>query len=151
AGGALEELPFIIDIPDLTLRGAHAMVLDGRGRATGTSASGLTSVLKSDVPLTTIAQYSEPLLFVDAAPNGLQGNGVMIEGFTFNPGRAATDQTIGGAAIVALRVEDLVITGNRFDKGFSESIDLRASSARVNHNHLGADDAAGGGTCDICL
>src|SRR5690606_19977195 len=48
AGGALEELPFIIDIPDLTLRGAHAMVLDGRGRATGTSASGLTSVLKSD-------------------------------------------------------------------------------------------------------
>jgi hypothetical protein len=151
AGSTFEELPLIIDFPDLTLRGAHAMVVDARGRATGASASGLTSLLRADAPLASAAQYSEPLIFVNAEPNGFQGNGVMVEGFTFNPGRASSDQTIGGAAIVTLRVQDLVITDNAFDKGFSESIDLRASSADVSRNFLGATGAAGGGTCDICL
>jgi hypothetical protein len=46
-----------------------------------------------------------------------------------------------------LRVHDLIVRGNRFEAGFSESVDLRASGGRVERNHLGG----GGGTCDICL
>ncbi len=46
-----------------------------------------------------------------------------------------------------MRVGGLVVRGNRFEGGFTESMDLRASSALVERNHL--SDL--GGTCDICL
>lgn len=47
----------------------------------------------------------------------------------------------------ASRVRELVIRGNRIEWGFSESIDLRESSATIQRNHLEGT----GGTCDICL
>jgi hypothetical protein len=146
AGPGLEQFPIVIDVPDVTLHGAFDMVLDGDGRATGASATGAASTLAAVPPLLTIGQYSEPIVFVDGDPNGFRGDGVVIEGFWFQAGHGGTE-VVGGAAIISLRVTDLVIRLNRFDGGFSESIDLRASDGRVERNHR----SGGGGTCDICL
>src|SRR6185295_14707616 len=54
---------------------------------------------------------------------------------------------MGGQAVFSIRVKGLVIRGNRFEEGFSETIDLRASSAVLERNHLGGTQ----GTCDVCL
>ena len=48
---------------------------------------------------------------------------------------------------MSLRVRDLVVRRNRFEAGYTESLDLRATSAMVEQNHLGG----GAGTCDVCL
>ena len=53
----------------------------------------------------------------------------------------------GGQGVLALRVGDLEIRGNRFGAGFTESIDLRAASGDVLQNYLSGT----AGTCDICL
>ena len=146
----LERLPLMIDVPDVSLEGSFHMQVDGSGRATGSSATGEGSVLVPVVPLATAGQYSQPLVFVNGNPSGFNGNGVVIEGFDFRSGRNGAS-TAAGAGVVALRVVDIMVRGNRFEAGFSESIDLRASTGRIDLNHLGGIGAGTGGTCDVCL
>jgi hypothetical protein len=143
----LDVFPLIIDVPDLTLRGALKMQIDEVGRATGKGESQDVSTLTPTTPLVSQAQLSWPLIVVNGHPNGFAGNGAVIQGFAFQSGHAGVDKIFGGLAIFSLRVTDMVIEGNRFEGGFSESADLRATSARVDHNYL----SGGGVTCDLCF
>jgi hypothetical protein len=144
---SVERLPLVIDVPDLTLRGALVMQLDAGGRATGTGESGEVSSILATTPLHSASQFSEPIIVVNGHPGGFRGDGTVIEGFAFLSGHVGVDQAFGGQAIFSLRVSGLVISGNRFEGGFSESVDLRATSGRVDGNHL----SGGGVTCDICM
>jgi hypothetical protein len=152
ADPTIERLPLVIDVPDLTLKGALAMQIDEGGRATGIGemeeghAEQASTLVPSPALLTRNA-LSEPIFVVNAHPDGFQGNGAIIEGFVFQSGHVGVDASFGGVAILSLRVRDLVVRGNRFEAEFSQSVDLRASSAHVNHNHLsGTED-----TCDLCF
>jgi len=153
ADPAFERFPLIIDVPDVTLQGAFDMQIDASGRATGVSGNGNTTILVASPSLATVPGFSEPLLFVNGHVDGFKGNGVVVQGFQLQSGHPGVDNQIGGAGIVSLRVSGLVVQGNRFDARFSESVDLRASSAHVDRNHLGSGGAlvSAGGTCDICL
>jgi len=144
---AFERFPLVIDVPDITLHGAVEMQIDESGRATGVGESDEASTLSPSPALVSVLNFSEALLAVNGHPGGFKGNGVTVEGFAFQSGHAGVDALIGGLGVLSLRVQDLVVRGNRFEAGFSESVDLRASSGRVDRNHLGG----GGGTCDICL
>ena len=147
ANPTFERFPLVIDVPDVTLQGAFDMQIDGSSRATGVSGNGNASALVPSPALVSVPNFSEPLVAVNGHVGGFQGNGVVIQGFVFQSGHPGVDTHIGGLGILSLRVHGLVVEGNRFEAGFSESVDLRASSARVDRNHLGG----GGGTCDICL
>jgi len=144
---AFERFPLVIDVPDVTLHGALDMQIDASGRATGVGGSNDVSTIVASPALVSVLNFSEPLLAVNGHPDGFKGNGVIIEGFAFQSGHAGVDALIGGLGVLSLRVRDLVVSGNRFEAGFSESVDLRATSGRVDRNHLGG----GGGTCDVCL
>ncbi len=147
-----ERFPLVIDVPDITLQGSLKMLVDAAGRATGASDGGQVTTL-SPTPALIVAGggsqagVSEELVIVNANPAGPKGNGAVIEGFVFQSGRGADVTPVGGQGIFSMRVRDLVIRGNRFEGGFTESIDLRASSALVERNHL----SGLGGACDVCL
>jgi hypothetical protein len=148
ADPALERLPLVIEVPNVTLRGTFQMTLDAGGRATGVGASTSATILLPTPALKSGSSGSEPLLIVNGHPGGgYQGHGATIEGFVFQSGHLGNDAVLGGVAILTLRVKDLMIRANRFDSAFSESVDLRASSAVIERNHM----SGGGNTCDICL
>ena len=142
-----ERYPLVIDVPDVTLHGALDMEIDASGRATGVGLNDGVTTLVASPSLVSVLNFSEPLLAVNGHPDGFKGNGVIVEGLAFQSGHAGVDALIGGLGVLSLRVRDLVVSGNRFEAGFSESVDLRASSGRVDRNHF----SGGGGTCDMCL
>jgi hypothetical protein len=146
AAGDIEHFPLVVDVPDVTLRGALLMQLDERARATGLSAGGGETVLRPLEPLPILAGSSTPLILVNAHPGGSAGNRVVVEGFVFRSGHDPVVDA-GGQGVLSLRVSGLVIRGNRFEEGFTESIDLRTGSGDVIQNHLSGT----AGTCDICL
>ncbi len=142
----LERFPLIVDVPDITLRGALEMGLDGAGRATGAGTGEGETTLTPAEPLPVIAGASTPIIVANAHPGGSAGNGLTVEGFVFQSGHdPAVDA--GGQGVLSVRAAGLTIRGNRFEGGFTESVDLRASSGGVVRNHL----AGTAGTCDICL
>jgi hypothetical protein len=145
----VEQLPIILDFPAVTLRGALKMQLDELARATGVGETDEATILTPSPALFFggPGTVSEPIMIVNSHPEGSQANGVTIQGFVFQSGHAGVDALVGGQAILALRARSLTIAGNRFEAGFTESMDLRASSANVDMNHL----RGGGGTCDVCL
>lgn len=150
----MERYPIVIDVPDITLKGAANMMLDGADRATGAAEGNATTILTASPALIvedgkggTIANLSEPLIIVNAHPQGSSGDGAVIQGFFFQAGRAASDTATGGQGILTMRVKGLSFVGNRFEGGFTEAVDLRASSANVEKNYV----VGHGNTCDICL
>jgi len=143
AANGLEHFPLVVDVPDITLRGALVMQLDASGRATGARVGPLATTLSPLEPLP--VEPLTPLIVANAHPGGSAGNGLTIEGFVFQSGQKKAGAR--GQGVFGMRVGGLSIRGNRFEAGFTESIDLRASSAVVEQNHL----RGGGGTCDICL
>jgi len=145
ASPALERYPLLIDVPDITVRGALRMQTDGQGRATGEGRfAGEVTTLLPDRPLEFLPT-TESMFVVAGHPGGSAGDGVVIEGFAFQSGRS--DGTAGGMGVIALRARDLVIRGNRFEEGLSSAVDLRSTTARVEGNH-GRDL---GVNCGICL
>ncbi len=148
----LERFPLMIDVPDITLKGALKMQVDAAGRATGSSEGGTVTTLAPAPALivtggSSQGGVSEELVVVNGTTAGPKGYGAVIEGFVFQSGRGADVTPVGGQGILALRVSGLVVRGNRFEGGFTESIDLRATSALVERNHL----SGLGGSCDVCL
>jgi len=143
-----ETYPIVIDVPDITLKGAMVMQADAGGRATGIPVSGDVSTFAAS-PLLIVEPnlLSQPMIVVNGHPNGSRGDGAVIEGFLFQAGHIAPDTTIGGQAVLSLRVTGLVVRGNRFEGNFTETLDLRATSALVEKNYL----TGRGNTCDICL
>lgn len=151
---AFELFPLIIDVPDITLRGALKMQVDASGRATGVGVANEETTFAPSPALIVIGgggnsqvAPSEPIIIVNGHPDGPKGHGAVIEGFVFQSGRGPTQTPVGGQAVFTMRVRDLVIAGNRLEGGFTESIDLRASSGILARNHLSGN----GGACDICL
>jgi hypothetical protein len=146
ASGHVESLPLIVDVPDLTLRGAMTMEIDGYGRATGVAVGNTETVIAPVTAMPVVAGVSTPILVANGHPGGSAGNGLIMEGFVLvngpNPPVSGS-----GQGVLALRVNDIVIRGNRFEGGFTESIDLRASRGDVLQNHLSGT----AGSCDICL
>ncbi|MES1260079.1 MAG: hypothetical protein ABUL71_05735, partial [Gemmatimonadota bacterium] len=139
---AFERLPLIIDVPDITLRGALVMQMDGAGRATG--ASDHATTLLPDRPIA-FSPVGEDFIIVAGHPDGSLGDGAVIQGFAFQSGR--NDGSAGGLGIMALRASRVVIRGNRFEQGLMTAVDLRASSAVVENNHA----AHLGANCAFCL
>lgn len=146
ASGTQEHFPLMVDMPDITLHGALDMALDGAGRATGQGTSPDETVLTPVEPLPFVNGISTPIIIANAHPGGSAGNGLTVQGFVFQSGNDPAG-TGGGQGILSVRVAGLAIRGNRFEGGFTESVDLRASSAHVIENHL----AGTAGTCDVCL
>lgn len=154
-GPGLERFPLVVDVPDLTLRGAFVAAADQAGRATGVAATGIESVLNPVAPLPNfptpcaggICSWTMPLIIANGHPGGSAGHGLVVEGLVLRSGNAAGGPGVSGQGIFSLRVNGLVIRGNRFEHGFSESIDLRVGDAVIDRNHLDG----GGGTCDICV
>ena len=150
---SFELFPLVIDVPDITLKGALKIQVDPAGRATGVAEAGDVTTFTPVPALAVVGGggsqqgVSEEIIVVNAHPNGSKGNGAVIEGFVFQSGRAVDATTVGGQGVLSMRVIDLVIRGNRFEGGFTETLDLRASSAIVERNHL----SGLGGSCDICL
>lgn len=140
-----EHFPLVVDVPDITLRGAFVMQVDANGRAAGGVPGAGESVLSPMEPLPFTGGVSTPLIIANAHPGGSAGHGLTVEGLVFRSGHAGS--SIGGQGILALRVNGLLIRGNRFDGGFTEAIDLRAANGDVLLNQLEGP----GGSCDICL
>jgi hypothetical protein len=152
---SLEELPLTIDFPDLTLLGSLVMPVNAKGRAIGTgdnasipattlaASPGLISIKTGNV----LDKYAEPLIVVNAHPDGPRGDGAVIEGFILQSGNAAAGDVVGGNAVWAMRVKDLVVRGNQIEGGFSEPVEMRASVGRVERNVL----MGKGGSCALCM
>lgn len=152
ADPSFERFPFVIDVPDITVKGALRMQLDADGRATGIGDGGETTTFAPSPALVVgpggaQVSSSEPIFIVNAHPNGSKGDGAVIEGFVFRSGRDSTVLVNGGVAVFAMRVRDLVVRGNKFENGFTEPVDLRASSAVVERNHLSGRS----NSCEICI
>ena len=145
--GDLEQLPFVVDVPDITLHGAMTMEIDAGGRPTGRAVGGVETVLAPVAPLPIIAGVSTPIIIANGHPGGSAGNGLTVEGFVFRSGNDPVVGPGGGQALLSLRVQGLTIRDNRFEGGFTEPIDLRASSGDVLQNHLSGWTEA----CQICL
>jgi hypothetical protein len=146
ASGGLEQFPLIVDVPDITLRGALEMGLDGADRATGDGTGGGETTLSPLEPLPVVAGASTPIVIANAHPGGSAGDGLTVEGFVFQSGHdPAVDA--GGQGVLSVRTQRVTIRGNRFEGGFTESVDIRAGTGRVVENHL----AGTAGTCDVCL
>jgi hypothetical protein len=142
----LEHFPIVVDVPDITLRGALVMQLDAGGRATGARVGPFATTLSPVEPLPIVDGSSTPLIIANGHPGGSAGNGLDVEGFVLQSGqRLGTG--VGGQGVFGMRVAGLNIRGNKFEAGFTEVLDLRATSAVVEQNHLGGS----AGTCDICL
>lgn len=146
ASGDVEHFPLMVDVPDITLRGALAMGVDGDGRATGVGTGDGETTLLPVEPLPVVAGSSTPIIVANAHPGGSAGNGLTVEGFVFESGHDPLVNA-GGQGVMSLRVSGLTVRGNRFEGGFTESIDIRAGSAEVVQNHL----AGTAGSCDVCL
>jgi hypothetical protein len=135
---SLEQLPFVVDVPAITLRGALVMRLDAKGRATGSSVTHETTTIAPIAPL------SDVLFLVLGEPAGSAGNGFTVEGFVLRSGRAPGTDAVG-FGLLAFSVNNVLVQGNRLE-GFFLALDLRGSSGVVKANHV-----SGSGQCDVCI
>ena len=148
----VERLPLVIDVPDITLKGALRMQVDAGGRATGVAEGGdVTTFLPSPALIvkgTSVqTSVSEKVIIINGHPDGPKGHGTIIEGFAFQSGRAPAETITGGVPIYGMRVRDVAVRGNRFEGGFSSAVDFYVSTVAVERNHL----SGRGGACDICV
>ena len=129
----VELFPLTVDVPDITLLGALQMRLDAAGRATGASVTGRVTVLAPAAGVTDVSA----IVLAQGHPGGSAGRGLTVEGFAMEgPARFA---------VFSIRARGLIIRGNRFEPGFVVALDLRTTSAVVEHNQL-----RGSAACEIC-
>jgi hypothetical protein len=84
----IDRFPLIVDVPDITLRGALVMGLDEAGRATGDATEGSRTTLRPVETASHIAGSQTPIIIANAHPGGSAGNGLSVEGFVFESGHA---------------------------------------------------------------
>ena len=149
----LEHFPIVVDVPGITLRGALQMAVDANGRATGAGTGADVTTLAPIEPLVIVGGVSSQtgsstsIIVAVGHPGGSAGNGFTVQGFAFQSGHVGVDTLAGGQGVFSMRVQNLVIRGNRFEPLLTESMDLRASTAAVERNYL----SGGAGTCDMCI
>jgi hypothetical protein len=150
----IEALPLTIDVPDITLLGAFQMPLDAKGRPTGTAVAGTASVttitaspgLVSIKTGNALDKYAEPLIVINAHPDGPRGDGAIIQGFVLQSGNP-DDAVVGGNAVWAMRARGIAVVGNQIEGGFSEPVEMRSAVGRVERNLL----LGKGGSCALCM
>jgi len=121
------------------------MQLDSHGRATGAGVGPFATTLAPIDPLGFYDTGSEyPLVLAFGHPGGSAGNGLIVEGFVMRSGWP--DGGWGGNGILSTRVSGLTVRGNRFERGFDVTFDLRTTSAVLEENSI-----IGTGLCDMCL
>ncbi len=145
----LEQFPLVIDMPDVTLRGALAMPLDASGKATGVGSGDVATTLTPTAALTGggTSGNSQNILVVNGRVNGARGHRAIVEGFRLVSGRAPGDAVVGGIGILVLRAQGVSIAGNQFESGFASAVDLRASGGTVERVYT----SGLGSSCDICV
>ena len=146
---AIEQFPLVIDMPDVTLRGALAMPLDASGKATGITGGEVATTLRPTAGLTGggTGGNSQNIIVVNGRVNGARGHRAIVEGFRLESGRAAGDTLVGGIGILVLRAQGVSIAANQFESGFASAVDLRASSGQVERNYA----SGRGSSCDVCI
>lgn len=134
----------MVDVPDLTIHGAFVMGLDGAGRATGEGVGSTSSTLAMSDHLDDdeVAGNNLRMFIVNGHPKGAAGNGFTLDGFIIQGGNV---QDARRQVILSLRVNDLRVTGNRFEGGLIAAIDLRGTAAVISTNYLTS------GACALCL
>lgn len=142
SSSTLDRLPLFIGVPDVTLKGALAMPFDANLRATGASSAGATTIVPDRGLLA-----SEALVVVADDASGYHGNGVVIEDFRFRSGYDTLGTAVGGIGVGALRVRDLVVRGNHFERTMNSAVDLRASRVTVENNYA----RWLGNVCGFCI
>ena len=142
---SLEHWPLTVDVPDLTLHGAFVMQLDSHGRATGAGVGPLATTLAPIDPLDGYNTGADrALVLAFGHPGGSAGNGLVVEGFVMRSG--VPDGGWAGNGVFSTRVSGLTVRGNRFERGFDVTFDLRTTSAALEQNSI-----IGTGLCDMCL
>ncbi len=151
---ATERFPFLIDVPDITVRGALQVQLDDDGVARTPASEAMTTKIEPSPALAVVGAaggqqgLSQPIFVVNGLPDGSRGgHRAIIRGFSMTSGHAVGDTTLGGQAILALRVQGLVVLNNDFQGNFTERIDLRASDGDVYANV----SRGTGNSCDFCV
>lgn len=148
--GAHERFPIMLDFSGIALHGAPGILSGGGNLGPGLGAQGGETILMPNVSITDDSTMRHaPLLVVNGHPGEPPIENVVVEDLVFNSGRSEDGDSPRGLGLLALRARDLTIRDNRFDAGFLEAIDLRASSAVLDRNLLmsgGAD-----GRCGVCL
>lgn len=149
ADPTLEQFPLVIDMPDVTLRGALVMPLDASGKATGINAVDAATTLRPTAGLTGggTGGNSQNIIVVNGRVIGSRGHRAIVEGFKMESGRAPGDTLVGGIAILIMRAQGVSIAGNQFESGFASAIDLRASGGQVERIYI----SGRGSSCDICV
>jgi hypothetical protein len=138
----LERFPIFMGVPDVTLRGALEMPNDDKHRASGAGTAG-ASIIKPDRGLTA----TETMVVIADDTSGYHGNGVTVENFRFRSGYDTLGTVNGGIGVGALRVRDILVRGNHFERTVFTAIDLRASRGVIENNYANFLGTA----CGVCL
>jgi hypothetical protein len=129
ADPAIEELPILLDVPGLVLRGSNELAVDGSGLPTGSIAPETEAVLAPDTPLPSDAG----LLILGL--RGMALHDVTVMKLTLDGGHAPGPQAKMGAGIVVDRTNGFSIRENCF-RGVAIGIDLRASAGKIQGNYM---------------
>ncbi len=148
----VERLPFVIDMPDITVTGALQVRQDREIAVVPLPGDTTTRIVPSPA-LAVIGAVgnqpglSQPIFVVNGRADGSGGHRAIIEGFSMASGHPSGDAAMGGQGILALRARGLIVRSNQFTGNFTERIDLRASDGVVERNV----SSGVGNSCDFCL
>ena len=116
ADPAIERFPIVLDFSGVVLRGAFRMSMDGSQRATGIGDGGGRNARPGRIRREQHGGRERATDRGEQSPDGLSTVNVTVEGFVFQSGRASAQATPYGQGVLALRVRDLTIRGNRFKR-----------------------------------
>ena len=132
-GRDLEHFPLVVDVPDLTLRGAMVMQLDAKGRATGGAVDQVIDLALPDraagEPRRSCRSFSPTVTRAARRATASRSRASSC-----GPGGATWARA--RYAVLGVRVRRLVIRGNRIEPGFDVPLDLRETSASIERNHI---------------
>ncbi len=137
---ALENLPIILDIPNLRLKGSTSMLTDEGGLPTGVIETGKNSLLIAQPSLAA----NQSLLILTSTSPVLTGQGIEVSKLSFNLGNLAT-LSPNSSGISLRRVQDFTIRNNFVTGSVLGGIEMRASSGEIQGNYI---TSVG---CGICL
>lgn len=127
---SLEDLPIVLDYPNLKLKGSTSMLADENGLPTGEIEPGRNSLLIAQPALAT----DQSLISITRTSPLLSGQGVEVSKLTLDGGNAPT-ATLGTGIFVKL-VQDFVIRNNYVTGGAFQGIQTTASSGKIQGNYI---------------
>jgi Right handed beta helix region len=126
----LEDLPIVLDYPNLKLKGSTSMLADENGLPTGEIEPGRKSLLIAQPPLAT----DQNLISITGTNPLLSGQGVEVSKLTLDGGNAPT--AARGTVIFVRLVQDFVIRNNYVTGGAFQGIQTTASSGKIQGNYI---------------